>query len=196
MRAWLARMRWRRRGAWLWPTFAAATVLDALLLDVLPMTGNAENVFGGFVVSLVLNVLAVILVSRPGGALLRRPRPDLPAAVARDYAGTYGVLAVTGVLLAAGLVHHNTLASQQRTLEEAIARAEAFIGDRAPAPFRANASRSDTFTIQAGTVYRTCVPNRPATRTYCVIVRPRMPFAQSVTFDGYEPNSMFSEGVN
>lgn len=189
-------MRWRRRGAWLWPTFAAATVLDALLLDVLPMTGNAENVFGGFVVSLVLNVLAVILASRPGGALLRRPRPDLPAAVARDYAGTYGVLAVTGVLLAAGLVHHNTLAGQQRTLDEAIARAEAFIGDRAPASFRANASRSDTFTIQAGTVYRTCVPNRPATRTYCVIVRPRMPFAQSVTFDGYEPNSMFSEGVN
>jgi len=196
MGAWLARMRWRRRGAWLWPIFALATVLDGVLLRALPMTGTAEDLFGGLVVGLVLNVLAVVLVSRPGGALLRRPRPGLPVGVARDYAGTYGVLLVTAALLAAGLAHRHTLAGQQRTLEEAIARAEAYIGPRAPAPFRANATHTDTFTIQAGSVYRTCVPNRLGTLTYCVIVRPLMPFAQSVTFAGYEPNSIFAQGVN
>jgi hypothetical protein len=128
--------------------------------------------------------------------MLRRPRPDLPVAVARDYAGTCGVLLVTAALLAAGLIHHPTLVGQRRTLDEAVARAEAYIGDRAPAPFRANAGRTDTFTIEAGLVYRTCVPNLRGTETYCVIVRPRMPFASSVTFAGYEPNSVFGQGVN
>jgi hypothetical protein len=196
MRAWLARVRWRRRGAWLWPTFTAATVLDGVLVHALPTTGTGEDVFGGVVLGMVLNVLAVVLVSRPGGLLLRRPRPDLPVAVARDYAGTYGVLMVTAALLAAGLIHHPTLVGQQRTLDEVVARAEAYIGDRAPVPFRANAGRTDTFTIEAGIVYRTCVLNLRDTETFCVIVRPRMPFAQSVTFAGYEPNSTFAQGVN
>ncbi len=196
MRAWLDRMRWRRRGAWLWPMFTVATVLDGVLLHARPLTGTDEDLFGALVIGLVLNVLAVVLVSRPGGALLRRPRPALPVAVARDYAGTYGVLLVTAALLAGGLVHHHTLVGQQRTLQEAIARAEAYIGYRAPAPFRADAAQTDTFTIQAGRVYRTCVPNPLGTQTYCVIVRPRMPFAQSVSFAGYEPNSSFAQGVN
>jgi hypothetical protein len=39
------------------------------------------------------------------------------------------------------------------------------------------------------------VPSARTGRTYCVIVNTRAPFARSVTFDGYEPNSVFSEGV-
>jgi hypothetical protein len=196
MGAWFARMRWRRRGAWLWPTFAVATLLDAVLVHVLPLSGTSEDLFGGLVIGMVLNVIAVVCVSRPGGALVRLRRPDLPAAIARDYAGTWGVLFVTAVILCIGLIHRPGLAAQQRTLDEVIARAEAYVGDHAPAPFRANAAHTDTFTIQAGSVYRTCVPNRAGTRTYCVIVRPRMPFSDSVTPAGYEPNSVLDEGVN
>jgi hypothetical protein len=29
-----------------------------------------------------------------------------------------------------------------------------------------------------------------------VIVKPRLPLASSVVFDGYEPNWLFAEGVN
>ena len=49
--------------------------------------------------------------------------------------------------------------------------------------------------IQPGSVYRTCVRDRSHTRTYCVVVHMRMPFARSVSFSGYEPNSVMSAGT-
>jgi hypothetical protein len=55
---------------------------------------------------------------------------------------------------------------------------------------------TDTFTIEPGSVYRTCVPNAAGTRTYCVIVNTRMPLARSVVPAGYESNEMFSQGAN
>ena len=54
----------------------------------------------------------------------------------------------------------------------------------------------NTYTIQPGSVYRTCVPNDTRTRTYCVIVQRSLPLAQSVRFDGYTPNDVFAEGTN
>jgi hypothetical protein len=193
---WLARLRWRRRGAWLWPAFVAATAFDAGIGHVLPLFGDRQSVYGGLLAGLILNVLAVLFCSRPFGNLLRRRRTDLPLGVARNYAGTLAVSLVSVAILGLGLLHHPAIARAQRALDDAITRAEAFIGDHAPATFAANASHTDTFTIQSGSVYRTCVPSRDGTRTYCVIVRPRLPLAQSVIFDGYEPNSTFAAGVN
>ncbi|MGO9959746.1 MAG: hypothetical protein ACLP50_27840 [Solirubrobacteraceae bacterium] len=194
--AWLARARWRWRGAMLWPTFIVAVVLDAVIVHAWPLAGGSQSFFGGLLIGLILSLLALLACSRPLGSLLRRRRGDLPVAIARDYAGTVGVLAVTVVLLIIGLRHHSSIVAQERTLDDAVARAEAFIGDRAPAEFRVNAYHADVFTIQAGSLYRICVPSRDATRSYCVIVKEQLPFAQSVVPAGYEPNALFAEGVN
>lgn len=194
--AWLARMRWRRRGAWLWPTFVVTTVLDGVLLHALPAAGTTQTLVGGILAGMVFNVLAVLLLSRPLGAVVRRARPDMPVSVARNYGGTFAVLLVSAAMLAVGVAHHSTLVAQQRTLDDAIMRAEAYIGDRAPAEFRVNVTHTNTYTIQPGAVYRTCVPNRAGTRTYCVIVKTNLPLAQSVVPAGYEPNSVLSEGTN
>jgi hypothetical protein len=86
--AWLHRMRWRRRGAWLWPMFVALTVADAVIGHLLPPAGDSQTLVGAGLLALVLNLIAVILLSRPFGGLLRRFRRDLPSIVARDYAGT------------------------------------------------------------------------------------------------------------
>ena len=72
----------------------------------------------------------------------------------------------------------------------------AYIGDHAPADVPGQRQRTDTFTIQAGAIYRTCVPSQDGQRSYCVIVKPRLPLARSVVFAGYEPNWLFAEGVN
>jgi hypothetical protein len=194
--AWLVRMRWRRRGAWLWPTFVVLTVVDGFMLHALPAAGTTQTLAGGILAGMVVNLLAVVLLSRPLGSLLRRRRPDLPVMVARNYGGVVAVVMVSAVMLAVGVVHHSTIVAQRQSLDDAVARAVAFIGDRAPQQFRVNVTRTDTYTIQAGSVYRTCVPNRAGTRTYCVIVRTRMPLATSVTPDGYEPNSIFAVGTN
>jgi hypothetical protein len=194
--AWLDRLRWRRRGAWLWPAFIGATVADAAIGNALPPTGDAESVIGAAIIGLVLNLIAVILLSRPLGTMLRRQRKDLPPIVARDYGGTTAVAAVTLALVSAGLVHHETVMSDQSAEKDAITRAQAWIGDRAPAEFRRNVNYVSTFAIEPGRIYRECVPSAANARTYCVIVDERQPFATSVRFGGYEPNSLFGEGVN
>jgi hypothetical protein len=193
---WLARLRWRHRGAWLWPTFVLVTIVDGLVVHALPMAGDTQTLVGGIVLALVFNVIAVLLFSRPLGALLRRRRTDMPVGVARNYGGTAAVGLVTLAILGLGLLHHPNLIAQRRALRDAVVRAEAFIGARAPTAFRQMAAHPDTYTIQSGEIYRTCVPNSAGTRTYCVIVKTHLPLAQSVVFAGYEPNSVFGAGTN
>jgi len=205
----LARVRWRLRGAWQWPTFAALTVADAVIGHAFPPSGEGQSLPAAALDGLVLNLLAVLLLSRPLGALVRRIRRDLPSVVARDYAGAWVVIAVTGALLGAGLAHRSSVDANRRAMQEAVARAQAYIGARAPVAFRRNIERVDMFEIQAGSVYRACVASSPdaldgsspatpdasIARTYCVVVNLRRPWRQSVRFGGYEPNSTFSQGV-
>jgi hypothetical protein len=192
---WLARVRWRRRGAWLWPAFIVATVADGLIGHLLPPAGESQTVVSALLIGLVLNLIGVILLANPVGVLLRRARHDLPRVIARDYGGTIVVLAVAGGLLGAGLFHRASVLADQRSFRDATVRAQAFIGDRAPAQFRANTGAATTFAIQEGSIYRVCVPSTDRRQTYCVIVNTRLPFARSVSFGGYEPNSMFAVGV-
>ena len=194
--AWIARARWRWRGAWLWPAVVVTALLDGIVAVIRPFVGDRQSVAGGVLAGLILNLLAVLLLSRAFGLLLRRRRGDLPSLVARNYGGTIAVVMVTAGLTAAGLARHGGIVERRHALADAVVRAEAFIGDRAPATFRANASHTDTFTIQAGSVYRTCAPSQDGRRSYCVIVKPKLSLARSVVFDGYEPNWLFAEGVN
>jgi hypothetical protein len=192
---WLARLRWRRRGAWMWPTFIVLTMVDAVIGHLLPPAGDSQTLFSAAVVALFINLIAVILLTFPTALVIRRLHRDMPMVVARNYAGTGVVVGVTGVLLLIGLLHHPTIDSQQSVMRDAIERAEAYIGDRAPAEFRRNAQYVDVFAIEPGSIYRACVPGASAARTYCVVVNTHLPFATSVSFAGYEPNSLFSEGV-
>src|SRR5436305_1134956 len=116
--AWLGRARWRLSGAWLWPAFILATVLDALVGHALPPTGESQTGFSAALVGGVLNLVGVILLARPLGALLRKRRKDLPAVVARNYAGTLVVAAATAGLATAGLVHHSVIRSHERAMRD------------------------------------------------------------------------------
>jgi hypothetical protein len=193
--AWLVRARWRRRGAWLWPAFVALTATDAVVGHLLPPVGESQTVVSAALTGLVANLLGVLLLSRPVGAAVRRIRPDLPAVVARDYAGTIVVLAVAVAITVAGLIHHSSVVADRQAMRDAMVRAQAWIGDRAPAEFRRNLDFVDMFAIQQGSIYRACVPSDDRTRSYCVIVNRRLRFDQSVRFSGYEPNSVFGQGV-
>lgn len=181
----------------MWPAFISLTVADGVVGHLLPFSGQSQDLATGVVAGLCLNVVGVILLSRPLGAMIRRRRPDLPGVVARNYGGTVVVSAVFVALACAGIVHHGSVMANRQAMREAVARAQAWIGDRAPAPFRRNLARVDTFAIQPGSVYRSCVPSnaQPAVRDYCVIVDLAAPFPHGVRFAGSEPNSLFSEGV-
>ncbi|MDQ6778609.1 MAG: hypothetical protein M3071_20830 [Actinomycetota bacterium] len=192
---WLTRMRWRRRGAWMWPSFVVLTVVDACVLHALPLTGDSEGLMPGVIFAGFWNFMAVVVVAHPVGAMVRRVRRDLPRFVARDYAGTWLLIVIAGALLTAGLANHSTVASDSAVMRDAEVRAVAWIGYRAPPPFRSELQHATTFTIQAGSLYRTCVPSAGTGRTYCVIVNDRAPVDRSVRFAGYEPNSAFAVGL-
>jgi hypothetical protein len=194
-RARLVRMRWRRAGAWLWPSFIVLIAADAVIGHELPPAGATESLAAAGLLALVANLLAVLLLSRPIGMILRRLRGDMPMIVARDYAGTAVVLAVTAVIAAAGLAHRGAIQASQRATQDAIARAQAWIGDRAPDEFRRNLQFVSVLVIQPGTIYRACVPNVAETKSYCVIVNRNAPLERSVTFSGYEPNSVLAAGT-
>jgi hypothetical protein len=194
-RARLVRMRWRRAGAWLWPVFIALTIADAVIGHALPPVGATESLPAAALLALFVNLLAVLLLSRPLGWTLRRVRGDLPGIIARDYGGTLVVLAVTGALATAGLIHRSAIEASQRAMQDAVARAQAWIGDRAPEQFRRNLQFVSVLAIQPGTIYRACVPGTDRTSNYCVIVNRRLPLERSVTFSGYEPNSSLGAGT-
>jgi hypothetical protein len=195
-RARLVRLRWRRAGAWLWPSFVVLTIADAAVGHALPPAGSVESLAGAALLALILNLLGVLFLSRPVGWGLRRLRPDLPPFIARDYGGTIVVLAITAALLAAGLVHRPAIQASRRAMQDAIARAQAWIGDRAPDEFRRNLEFVSVLAIQAGTIYRACVPNVENTKNYCVVVDRSKPLDQSVRFSGYEPNSTLASGTD
>jgi hypothetical protein len=191
----LMRLRWRLHGAWMWPTFIVMTVLDGLLVHWRPIVGQTESAIAGWLLATFGSLAGIALLSPVLGFLLRRLRPDMPKVVARDYAGTGVVVAVSAALIGAGLVHHRTVTVDARALEDAVARAEAFIGDRAPPEFRANLQSENTLEIQPPRLYRTCVTNADRSKTYCVVVDRSKPFGHSVLPAGSEPNQVLGQGT-
>lgn len=180
----------------MWPMFGLAIAADALIGALLPPTGESQALLGAALVAAFLNLLAVVLCSRPLGALIRRRRPDLPASVARDYGGTIAIAVVTLALLAAGLAHRPAILQHRTAKHDAIVRAQAFIGTRAPAEFRRSMTVVDVYAIEPGAIYRVCVPDRSRARNYCVVVRDAQPFPGGVSFDGYESNAVYAQGTS
>ena len=80
----------------MWPAFAGLTVFDALVLVARPVTGERTELVGGLLLAAFLNLIVAAVLAPLAGALLRRRRPDLPAVVAGDYAGTTLMIAVAG----------------------------------------------------------------------------------------------------
>jgi hypothetical protein len=194
--AWLARVRWRRRGAWLWPAFAILTIVDAVIGHELPPAGDAQTVVAAALLGCALNLIGVVVLSWPAGVLIRRGRSDLPMVVARDYGGTLVLAVVTTALLAVGVAHRSTIDAHREALREAMVRAEAWIGDRAPTEFRRDIASMTVFVIEAGRIYRACVRSVDGSRAYCVVVNDRLPFAHSVRPAGSEPNSGLATGAD
>ncbi len=189
------RLRWRLHGAWLWPTFLVLTILDGLIVHWLPLAGDSESPIAGVLIGAFLGLAGIAVFAPLAGIGLRRLRPDMPKVVARDYTGTVAIMAITLVLIIAGLAHRATINNDRRALQDAIARAEAYIGTNAPQPYRVDLRRASAYELQPPMIYRVCVPNVSGTRTYCVVVHRNWPFARSVSFAGYEPNSVLDQGT-
>jgi uncharacterized membrane protein YhaH (DUF805 family) len=167
---WWSRLRWRLRGAWMWPTFVALTVFDALLLAALPIAGDSGPDFvPGLLLAGFFNLVAVAVLAPVVGVAVRRRRPDMPRGVARDYAGAALVVVVTVLLLAVGLLHRPAVDEAKRDRAAQLAAAQRYVLTRAPAAYRAHVGLADSVRMDAD-LYRTCVPGPQADRALCLFV--------------------------
>jgi hypothetical protein len=172
-RVWWTRLRWRLRGATMWPAFLVALVFDAVLLHWLPISGDvAPDLFAAVLLAFFFNLVAVAVGAPLLGRLVRRRWPGLPKVVADDRAGTALVAATAAVLLGLGLAHRPVVQRQQEAFDTQAAAARTFVLARAPARFRAHVDRMDTWKQGAG-LYRTCVPGPNDRRAFCVFVNTR-----------------------
>jgi hypothetical protein len=187
----LRRLRWRLRGAQLWPLFAIVTVLEMPLLHWLPLTGERTGLLAALLLAGCLNIIAVALVGGLGGVALRRRRPDLPKVVADNYAGTAALGAVAIAFVGFGVAHRPAIADER-----------AAFGEQRVAVRRWVLAHGDSFTLahrEAATtllidtdLYRTCMPGPDPRRWLCLIVETG-PSPPRVTRDpNHESNASFN----
>jgi hypothetical protein len=168
-RLWLTRLRWRMRGAWLWPAYFGLTLLDGILITELPPYGwTPPGIVGGLLLAGFANLLLLAVVAPFAGRLLRRRRQDLPRAIAFDYAGTALFCALTVTLLVAGVLHRPAAAARQDDAEAMSAAVRAYVAAHAPEW----AAGLDRVAVReyAPEVFRACVPGPDPTRALCLIV--------------------------
>lgn len=167
---WVTRLRWRMRGAWLWPCFALLTLVDGVLLDRLPPYGDGP---GTFVAALLLagfvNLFVVAVLAPLAGRPLRRRRRDLPRMIADNYAGTALILGAAAVLLVAGLAHRPALAAERQDEAAAAARTRDYVLAEAPAEYHRRVAEMDVMRLKEDE-FRSCVPGSDPRKWFCLFV--------------------------
>jgi hypothetical protein len=165
-RVWTRRLRWRLRGARLWPTFALLTLLDGLLLHHHPIAGDSTRVFSGILLAGFFNLAAIVLIAP---LVSRRLRGGRPREIADDRAGTIVIAAVTVVLALIGLGHAHAVDDANRAMAAQLAAAQRYFAAQAPPEYRRNRARISTWK-QSDDLFRTCIPGPDRDHALCVFV--------------------------
>lgn len=166
---WLTRMRWRMRGAWLWPSFVAVTLAEGVALELLPISGDGP---GGIVPGVLLagfaNLIGVATIAPLAARRLRRRRPDLPRIIADNYAGTALLCAGALAVLTAGLVHRPQVLAREADRGAMIGAVHDYVVAQAPA-YRSGISAAEAVRLEED-LYRACVPGPDPKRWLCLFV--------------------------
>lgn len=165
----LVRLRWRLRGAWLWPGFVALTLLEMLLLHWLPLTGEGTDFIPALLLAGSLNLIAVALLGGLGGSALRRLRPDMPKVVADNYAGTTVLALVAATFVTVGLVHRPEVIDRREAFSRQSLAVQRWVQVNGDDFAVAHVKRADTLPIEED-LWRTCVPGPDPRRWLCLIV--------------------------
>jgi hypothetical protein len=197
-RFWPARIRWRLRGAWMWPTFIATTLVDGVLLNRLPPTGDRVSVIAGIIVATFVNLVVIAALApwlarrvwkrRPAADSGSPPRAQLE--VLTDRMGTGLLLATVVGLVAAGLASHPTIVSETEDTERNAEAFRALILRRGEQELIRNLETANTIRLGED-FFRTCVARDERDRYFCAFVDTSK-HPPDVDVDGSaEPNSVY-----
>jgi hypothetical protein len=176
-RFWPTRIRWRLRGAWMWPAFVAITVLDGFLLHELPPVREGIDLIPGILLATFGNL---VLIGAVGPWLARRLWKRRPTAdpgappkaqleVLSDRIGTGLLVASVFGILAAGLAARPTIVVETDQRERAAKLLEGWVAAHGTDELRRNLEASDTRRYADG-YYRSCIPHDDRDRSTCFFI--------------------------
>jgi hypothetical protein len=176
-RFWPNRMRWRLRGAWMWPSFVVLTLVDGLLLHRLSPVREGIDLIPAILLATFGNI---VLVGAVGPWLARRMWKRRPAAdpdappkaqleVLTDRVGTGLLVASVVGILAAGLANRPTIVVETDQRERAARLLEDYVDAHGSDELRRNLEASDTRRYADG-YYRSCIPHDDRERWTCFFI--------------------------
>ena len=163
------RLRWRMSGAWQLPTFALSTLAGAVTLHVLPIAADKTGLVGGFLLAGFANLVVMATLARPGGWLLRRRRPALPAAIAADRAAATLMTGLFALLVVGGILHHPAVVDAGRADDRQLAAARRYLTANGTDQYMRNIDHPSVWK-QADFLYRTCFAGIDRRKNLCLIV--------------------------
>ncbi|MDQ3588619.1 MAG: hypothetical protein M3350_04940 [Actinomycetota bacterium] len=173
-RFWVARARWRLRGAMLWPAFVVLTLIDGVVLYRLspvgfefkdPVAPTIVATFGNlFLVAAIAPWFTRRLAAR------RKPVPmEVELEVLKDRVGT-GLLAAGLVgVIAAGLGNRQVVVSETKATERNAAAVRDFTEHSRNPELIRNLETANTVKLSEG-YFRTCVARDDRRRHFCLFV--------------------------
>jgi hypothetical protein len=194
-RFWPTRMRWRLRGAWMWPSFIALTLLDGLLLHVLPPVREGIPIIPGILLATFGNLFLIGAVApwlarrlwkrREAAAPCAPPKAQLE--VLSDRIGTGLLVASVFGILAAGLAARPLIVVETDQRERGAKALEDFVLAHGGSELRRNLEASDTARLADG-YYRSCIPHDDRERWTCYFIDARKKPATLVRDPSQLPN--------
>lgn len=184
-------MRWRLRGAWLWPTFVAATIAEMFLLHWLPVQGESTGWVAALLVAGCVNLIGVVVVGGLGGVILDRRRPDLPKVVADNYAGMVALALVAAGFVVAGIVHRPSITRHREAFAAQSLAVREWVARNGDGYARAHVAQADSVLVDED-LYRTCVPTPDPKRRLCLIIDTTQSPPAVRRDPSREPNSTFN----
>jgi hypothetical protein len=195
-RFWPARLRWRLRGATMWPAFIAVTVIDGLLMHLLPPIRTGVDLIPGILLATFANLFLIGAVAPFLARRLdaRRPGPPAPPQAARevlvDRIGT-GLLAAGLVgVLAAGLAARPVVVSETEDTEENARAVRDYVLGSGNEELIRNLETANTIRLANG-YFRTCIARDDRRRHFCLFVDTNERPTDITRDPSAEPNSAY-----
>ena len=189
-----SRLRWRLRGAWMWPAFVITTIADGVLLWQLPPFRTGVDLIPAILMATFGNLILVGAVA-PWFArrLAKRQQPPPTAGeyeVLKDRFGT--ALLVAGVFgcLASGLAARPTVVSETEATERNAEAVRRYVLESGDAELRRNIETANTIRL-ADDYFRTCVARDDRERFVCLFVHTDESPPRVVRDPSQEPNSVY-----
>jgi hypothetical protein len=173
-RFWVARARWRLRGAMLWPAFVVLTLLDGFVLYRLSPVGfDFKDPIAPMILATFGNLFLIAVVAPLLSRRLIARRPGSPAQVERevlnDRVGTALLaLGLVGVI-AAGLGNRQVVVSETDATERNAQALTQYIAHSGNPELIRNRETANTRRLSEG-YFRTCVARDNRLRAYCFYV--------------------------